>query len=114
MDKTAIKKAYKDTTRPMGVYRITSTQNNKVYIGSAIDVPARINRHKAELRFGSHRNSELQEIWRSFGESAFEFEVLDVLDHEKGLQANPLEELHILLQMWIQKLEKQGYIVLAL
>ncbi len=109
-----MKKAYKDTARPMGVYRITITQNNKAYIGFAIDVPARINRHKAELRFGSHRNTELQEIWKSFGESALEFEVLDILDHEKGLQANPAEELHILLQMWTQKLEKQGYIVLAL
>ena len=114
MDKSAIKKAYKQARQPMGVYRIRNSQNDKVYIGSATDLPARFNRHKAELKFGSHRNRELQEIWNSFGESAFEFEILDVLDHEENTQANPGEELHIFAEMWIQKLKKAGDSIVCL
>ena len=106
MDKSAIKKAYKQTKQPMGVYRIRNSQNDKIFIGFATDLPARFNRHKAELKFGSHRNSELQETWNSFGESAFEFEILDVLDHEENTQASPKEELQVLAEMWFQKLKK--------
>ncbi len=108
MDKSAIKKAYKQAKRPMGVYRIRISQNDKVFIGVAVDFPGRFNRHKAELKFGSHRNTELQEIWNSFGESAIEFEVLDILDSEEDSKANPVEELKVLLDMWIQKLEETG------
>lgn len=114
MDKSAIKKAYKQAVQPMGVYRIRAAQNDKVYIGFAADLPARFNRHKAELKFGSHRNRELQEIWNSFGESAFKFEILDVLDHEENTQASPDEELHILADMWVQKLKKAGESVVCL
>jgi len=92
----------------MGVYRIKASQTDTIYIGFATDLPARFNRHKAELKFGSHRNKELQEIWNSFGESALEFEILDVLDHEENTQANPLEELRTLAEMWIQKLKEAG------
>jgi len=114
MDKSAIKKAYKQAKQPMGVYRIRNSQNDKSYIGFATDLPARFNRHKAELKFGSHQNRELQEIWNSFGESAFEFEILDVLEHEENTQGNPDEELQILAEMWIQKLKKAGESIVCL
>jgi hypothetical protein len=112
MDKSAIKKAYKQAKQPMGVYKIRNSQNDKIFIGFSTDLPARFNRHKAELKFGSHRNKELQEIWDSFGESAFEFEILDVLDHQENSQTSPYEDLHILAEMWVQKLKKaRGSIV---
>lgn len=108
MDKSAIKKAYKQVKKPMGVYRVRNSENDKVFIGFATDLPARFNRHKAELKFGNHRNKELQEMWNTFGESAFEFEILDVLDHKENNQASPVEELKVLTEMWIQKLKKAG------
>jgi hypothetical protein len=108
MDKSAAKKEYKETKRPMGVYRIRNTRNNKSYVGFDRDWSARINRHKAELKFGSHRNRELQEEWNSFGESSFQFEVLDELDHKEDSQTSAIEELQVLAEMWIRKLEKAG------
>lgn len=114
MDKSEIKRAYKHSKRPMGVYRIRNSQNDKVYIGFATDLEARFNRHKAELKFGNHRNKELQETWDSYGESAFEFEILDVLDQEEGTKASPDEELHVLADMWIEKLKKTGASIVRL
>ena len=106
MDKTEMKRAYKQSKRPMGVYRIRNSQNDKVYIGFATDLEDRFNRHKTELKFGSHRNKELQKMWNLYGESALEFEILDVLDQKEDTQASSDKELHVLTEMWIQKLKK--------
>lgn len=95
----------------MGVYRITSSRSDKIYVGFGIDLPAKINRHKAELKFGSHRNRELQEAWDLFGETSFEFEVLDVLDHKEAPHTDPAEELQALLEMWINRLEDEHHII---
>ena len=84
MDRSEAKKEYKQAKRPMGVYRIRNTQNGKSYVGYSIDLHARINRQKAELKFGSHRNSQLLGEWKSFGESSFEFEVLDELELDEN------------------------------
>ena len=114
MDRSEAKKEYKQARRPMGVYRIRNTQNGKSYVGFSTDLQAIVNRQKAELRFGSHRNTELLREWKSFGASSFEFEVLDELAHDKNSKANPAEELCILTEMWIRKLEKTGCSVISL
>jgi GIY-YIG catalytic domain len=114
MDKSAAKKDYKEAKRPMGVYRIRNTRNRKSYVGFDRDWVARINRHKAELKFGSHRNRELQEEWNALGEASFQFEVLDELDHKETSQTSPIEELRVLAEMWIRKLEKAGDSVVSL
>jgi hypothetical protein len=114
MDKSAAKKEYRQAKRPMGVYRIRNTRNDKSYVGFSMDLPAIINRHKAELKFGSHRNRELQEEWNSLGESSLQFEVLDELKGKENSQSSPIEELKVLAEMWIRKLEKAGYSAVSL
>ena len=98
----------------MGVFRIRNSQNGKSYVGFSIDLQAMINRQKAELKFGSHRNTELLNEWKSFGESSFIFEILDELEHDENSKANPVEELRILSEMWICKIEKAGDLVVNL
>lgn len=114
MDRSEAKKDYKQAKRPMGVYRIRNTQNGKSYVGFSTDLQAIINRQKAELKFGSHRNTELLGEWKSFGESSFKFEVLDELGHDENSKANPVEELRILSEMWVRKIEKAGDLVVNL
>jgi hypothetical protein len=114
MDKSEIKKAYKQSLRPMGVYRIKTLGHDKIFIGLAADLQARFNRHKAELKFGNHRNKALQEIWNASGESSFEFEILDVLDPKEKDQSDHNEELKVLTEMWIQKFQKAGQSVVFL
>ena len=114
MDKSEIKRAYKQSKRHMGGYRIGNSQNDKAYIGFSTDLEARLKRHKAEFKFGSHRNKELQKMWNLYGESALELEIPDVLDQEEGTKASPDEELHVLTEMWLQKLEKTGVAIVRL
>jgi hypothetical protein len=114
MDKSEAKKKYKQAKRPMGVFRIRNTQNGKSYVGYSIDLQARINRQKTELKFGSHRNSELLGEWKSFGVSSFEFEVLDELELDENSKSDPVEELRVLCEMWVHKLKKAGGTVVNL
>ncbi len=114
MDRSEAKKDYKQAKQPMGIYRIRNTQNGKSYLGFSTDLRAIINRQKAELKFGSHRNTDLLGEWKSFGESSFKFEVLDELEHDENSKANPLEELRILSEMWFLKIEKAGDLVVNL
>ncbi|MEJ2168115.1 MAG: GIY-YIG nuclease family protein [Desulfobacterales bacterium] len=114
IDRSEAKRDYKQTKRPMGVYRIRNTRNGKSYVGFSTDLQARMNRQKAELRFGSHRNAELLSEWKSFGEASFEFEILDELAHDDNAKADPAEELRILAEMWVHKLEGSGSPVVSL
>lgn len=114
MDRSKAKKDYKQTKRPMGVYRICNIPDGKSYIGFSLDLQARINRHKVELKLGSDRNRELRDEWKSLGESSFEFEILDELEYDENSTADPVEELHILRDMWIVKLEKESNLVVTL
>jgi predicted GIY-YIG superfamily endonuclease len=114
VDKPSLKRAYKQAKKPMGVYGIRSSLDATIYVGSAIDLPARFNRHRSELRFGSHRNRELQKAWTSAGESAFEFVTLDVLEPADDSRQDVAEELQVLVDMWIQKLTREGLRVVPL
>jgi len=60
----------------IGVYRITNTITDRVYIGSAVDVEKRVRRHKQTLRAGKHPNPHLQQSWVKHGEAVFLFEPL--------------------------------------
>ena len=63
-----------------GVYVIRNKNNNKMYIGSSIDVRDRWRHHKSELRNNRHGNPYLQKAWRKHGEDAFECFVLEKCD----------------------------------
>ena len=80
MDKKARIKEYKDTPRPMGVYQIKNKKNNKILIGSSSNLPAILNRYRAELKMGSCRNMVLQKEWKQFGPEAFEFTEIEILE----------------------------------
>jgi group I intron endonuclease len=61
----------------IGIYRITNKINGKVYIGSSANIPQRLKNHLAELRNGHHRNGHLQNAFRLYGETAFDFGVVE-------------------------------------
>ena len=46
MDKKEIKKQYKETVQPMGIFQIKNMQSGKLFIGSAMNIHGRINRIK--------------------------------------------------------------------
>lgn len=99
-DRKAAVRAYKGTPRPTGVYRIRNTVNGDALIGSSVDLPSILNRHRFGLEFGNHRDRALQAAWNELGPDSFAFEVLDTLDpragdpsHEHSADLRELESL---------------------
>lgn len=63
-----------------GVYQITCTANGKTYYGQTTDMRRRWNEHVAALRCHKHHNPVLQEDYDMYGEDAFLFEIVAVLE----------------------------------
>lgn len=112
IDKKQIKKDYKQTIQPMGIYQVKNLVNDKVFIGSAKNLPGKINSVKFQLENGSHVNSELQKDFKKYGEKKFSFEVLDYLSPKEDPDYDYSEDLKVLEEMWIDKLkpfDEKGY-----
>jgi len=112
MDRKALICAYKESQRPMGVYQMRNVVNGKSLIGASVDLPAILNRHRAQLRFNAHSNRALQQDWNEFGLEAFEFHILDTLKAPDQSDYDPSDDLRVLEDLWLEKLspfEDRGY-----
>lgn len=65
--------------RTSGIYKITCTVNGKIYVGSAKNLLVRWNGHRKMLRKGNHHSIHLQNAWNKYGESAFQFEIIELV-----------------------------------
>ena len=108
MDRKAMTRAYKESPRPMGVFRVRNTKNGRSLIGSSLDVPAMVNRQRFQLEIGGHPDRALQADWNEFGPAAFEFETLDTLAPSPEPGGDPAVDLRMLEQMWLEKLGRPG------
>lgn len=103
---------YKETPRVMGVGQVRNTVSGKLLVVSGKDLPALLNRHQAQLRFGSHQNRELQTDFAAVGLEGFAFEVLDTLSPSEDPAYDPTDDLRTLETLWLDKLspyEPVGY-----
>lgn len=111
-EQKALKKEYQQSQTPMGVFQIRNMVNEKVFVGSALNLPGIFNRHKVELKMGSHKNKALQAEWNEFGADKFAFEILDELTPVSDPQHDYREDLTHLEDLWLEKLQpfgEQGY-----
>jgi hypothetical protein len=112
MDRNALIRQYKESRRPMGVYRVRNTINGKSLVGASADPPAKLNSIRAQLGMGLHVSRDLQQDWNDLGLAAFEFEVLDELKAPDGPESDPSDDLRALEELWLDKLspfEERGY-----
>lgn len=103
--KKEIKEDYKQMKFPMGVFQIKNLSNNKIFVDNSVDMNATWNRHKTELKFGTHRNKELQKDWAEKGENNFMFEILSELKQDDNNIVNYAKELQLLQRMVIEEMD---------
>lgn len=108
MDRKALIRQYKETRRPMGVFRVYNTLADRSFVGSSKDLPSVLNRERFQLSHGSHPNRLLQEDWNRLGPEAFRFEVLDTLSPAEEADGDPSPDLRVLEQLWLEKLSPYG------
>ena len=103
-----LKNEYKQMKPQMGVFQIKNGTNNKILLDSSTNMNAKWNRHRTELKFGSHKNSELQKDWNEMGEAQFVFEILSQLTPKQDEPTNVRKEVQILEEMYVEELQPFG------
>jgi hypothetical protein len=63
-----------------GIYKITNTANNKIYIGSSKNIIKRKNKHFLELSSNRHCNKKLQNSFNKYKRDKFTFEIIEECD----------------------------------
>ena len=106
MNKKELVRAYKETPRPMGIYRVHNTRNDRSLVGRSVDLTAILNRERMSLKLGVHNNKALQQDWAEFGAEACVFEVRDTIKAPAGQpDYDPSDDLKVLESMWIERLQ---------
>jgi group I intron endonuclease len=83
------------------IYKITNQVNGKVYVGQTIKpIETRLKQHIASLRYKKPGCAKLQRALRKHGPENFVISLLGT--------ANSLEELNVLEQSWIAKLDSMN------
>jgi group I intron endonuclease len=59
-----------------GIYRIINKTNNKIYIGSSVNILSRFSKHKSLLKHNKHDNDYLQNSYNKYGLENFLFEII--------------------------------------
>jgi biotin operon repressor len=106
--KAVLKKLYKENPPSAGIYKITNTSTGKVFLGKGMNVQGKLNGQRAQLKWGSHRNKELQNDWNQYGEDQFAFEVLDLLEQSSNPEQDMEGELLALEDLWLKELQPYG------
>ena len=90
----------------MGVFQIRNLANEKLFVGSSMNLEGIFNRHEFQLKMGGHPNKSLQKDWNALGAENFAFEILEELESRENLDDEA--ELTFLEDLWLEKLEPYG------
>lgn len=67
------------------IYHIRNVVNGKFYVGSSVNIRARFQTHRRQLRKGTHHCEPLQRAWDKYGGDCFKFEVVEYVASSEGL-----------------------------
>lgn len=82
-----------------GIYKISNTQNEKIYIGSSRNVTGRIREHFSRLNKLNHKNSKLMQDYRECGKESFKSEIIEECPVDKLIQRE---------DYWIKELDSMN------
>ncbi len=106
VDKKQLKREYLETPKPIGVFQIRNLSNEKIFVGSSMNLDGIFNRHRFQLNAGSHQSKDLQKDWNELGAENFAFEVLEELTPRENLDMP--KELEFLEDLWLEQLQPFG------
>ena len=92
-----------------GIYRFVNTVTGDCYIGSSSDLNRRRLQHLNSLRKNKHHSYRFQEAWNDYGETQFDYEILEELEITEDLK----DQLFDREQYWINIIEPEYNILPA-
>jgi group I intron endonuclease len=78
-----------------GIYIIKNIINNKIYIGSSMNIKKRWAEHKSDLIKNKHHSRTLQKSYNKHGLENFIFEVLEFVKHKNHKELFSLEQKYL-------------------
>lgn len=105
--KQELKRLAKETKTEAGVYLIRNTKNGKVLVEATRNLKT-INGRIFSLQTGGFPHKALQEEWNEFGEDAFTFEVLEVLEKPETGYFDEKDALKKMEAKWLDQLQPYG------
>ncbi len=102
--RSELKKQYRETPPPMGVYALRSLSSGRVIVEASMNVHAAMNRARFELDHNTHRDRQLQQEWQVAGADSFRFDIIDLVKPREDPAFDPKAELAGLLAMWREEL----------
>ena len=103
MNRDDLKRRAREAKPHAGVYQIRNLRDGRVLVERTPNLKT-INGRQMELRQGKHRNARLQADVRLLGADAFVFEVLDTLTPPDQPDYDPIPDLTVLEDLWLEKL----------
>jgi len=87
----------------IGIYKIVSLINDKVYVGSSVNLKSRRYLHFYRLKQNKHDNKHLQNAYNKYGKENFIWEIIEYVEHNENKDILKKELLER-EQYWIDKL----------
>jgi group I intron endonuclease len=66
-----------------GIYKILNVKDNKIYIGSSVNLKNREKKHFWMLRKNIHDNEYLQHSYNKYGKDTFLFDIIEICSYEE-------------------------------
>ena len=107
-DRKKLKQEYKESVQSMGVFQIKNLVNGKIFISSALNLKAAINRFNFKPDIGWHVSKDLKNDFAIYGKENFVIEIVDELEPVDDPSYDYREDLAALEQIWIDKLQPFG------
>lgn len=82
--------------KQMGIYVIKCLANNKLYVGSAVNLISRKSEHFYRLRKNTHGNPHLQNAYNKYGEHNFLFSIIEIVENPEQLIVSEQKNIDIL------------------
>ena len=106
--KAELKRAYKETVKRKGVFRVHSTATGESWVDTSPDLDSIKNRIWFTLRMGTHPNKKLQQTWNESGAEAMELTVVETF--EEDVTGYDLERLmKERKEHWLEELQAEPY-----
>lgn len=80
-----------------GIYKIVDV-NGKTYIGSAVNIEKRWDKHEYDLNRNNHCNIHLQRAWNKYGAQYFTFSIVEIVEDSYDLVLQEQKYLDLLFQ----------------
>jgi len=108
INQKALKEEFRQKKFRIGVFQLRNLTNQKILIGSNVNLEAYWNRMRSELKLGAFRNAELQQAWSELGEAGFAFEILAEIQQDLLQPRNYAREAKELEKLYVDELQPYG------